>query len=148
MREFLGHVTERVLRASVAKRKQRRYTEQTGNLAESAGAGLGGRLASAPIAASGLHAAVIGRRLPNRRMLWAMKYKKHAAVILAGSFIANTGLEAYCNLQLFTDLPPMSAVAAASASSFSGTMYVPFYSTTTDELIEAPAPQPVRITQS
>jgi hypothetical protein len=74
-----------------------------------------------------------------------MNYKKPAAVILAGVFAVNAFDSRY-GIQVFTDLPPMSAVAVTSASS--STMNVPFYSTTTDELIEAPVPEQIRVTRS
>ena len=53
-------------------------------------------------------------------------------------------------IQLFTDLPPLAAVAA---SSFTGSLNVPVYAapaynTVTDDLIEAPTPEKDKVTQS
>jgi hypothetical protein len=77
-----------------------------------------------------------------------MEYKKPAAVLLAGAFAVNAYDLRY-GLQIFTDLPPMSALAAAvSSASVSGILNVPFYSGITDELIEAPAPEKDRTGQS
>jgi hypothetical protein len=79
-----------------------------------------------------------------------MEYKKPAAVILAGAFVVNAFDPRY-GLQIFIDLPPMSAAVSAASvgSSLSiGYMTVPFYSTTTDELIEAPLSERDKSAQS
>jgi hypothetical protein len=74
-----------------------------------------------------------------------MEFKKPIALTLASAFAANC-ISAGYGVQLFTDLPPMSAIAVGSVST--GTMYMPMYSTVTDEPIEAPVPEKVKVTQS
>jgi hypothetical protein len=67
-----------------------------------------------------------------------MQYGKPVVVVLAGAFAANA-LDARYGVKLFTDLPPMSAISATVSSTVSaGFLNVPFYSTVTDDLIEAP----------
>jgi hypothetical protein len=65
-----------------------------------------------------------------------MEYKKPAAIILAGAFVANA-LDARYGITLFTDLPPISAITVSASSGLAVSWT--FYSTTTDERIEAPA---------
>jgi hypothetical protein len=81
-----------------------------------------------------------------------MEYKKPVTVILAGAFALNA-LDARYGMKLFTDLPPMSAITAASTVSFTGTGFTPIYSrltysTVTDDLIEIPAIEKDRSGQS
>jgi hypothetical protein len=77
-----------------------------------------------------------------------MECRKPIAVVLAGAFAMNS-FDARYGVKLFTDLPPMSAILASASSSISVSgMTLPFYSTTTDELIEAPAPDQDRSGQS
>jgi hypothetical protein len=77
-----------------------------------------------------------------------MEYKKPVALVLVSAFAANA-LDARYGVRLFTDLPPMSAIAASVNSSLSVSgIKLPFYSTTTDELIEAPAPDNNRQVQT
>ena len=76
-----------------------------------------------------------------------MEYKKPAAVLLAGALAVNAYDLRY-GLQIFTDLPPLSAVVATAISLSAGDAIRPFYSATTDELLEAPAPEKDRVGQS
>ena len=76
-----------------------------------------------------------------------MEYKKPVAIILAGAFTVNA-LDARYGVKLFTDLPPMSAITAAVSSSVAGVPNVLFYSTITDDPIEAAAPDLDRSGQS
>jgi hypothetical protein len=83
-----------------------------------------------------------------------MEIKNPLAVTLASAVALNCVGVGY-GVRLFTDLPPIFAIAASSISGASSGLAVhnhwvtlPFYSTTTDELIEAPAPEKDKVTQS
>jgi hypothetical protein len=77
-----------------------------------------------------------------------MEIKKPIAVTLASAFALNC-VGAGHGIQLFTDLPPLAAIAN---SSFTGSAYLPvyarpLYNTVTDDLIEAPVPEKDRTGQ-
>jgi hypothetical protein len=78
-----------------------------------------------------------------------MEIKNPLAVTLASAVALNCVGVGY-GVQLFTDLPPISAIAFSASSNVSVSHWVtlPFYSTTTDDLIEAPAPEKDKVTQS
>jgi hypothetical protein len=80
----------------------------------------------------------------------AMEIKNPLAVTLTIAVAVNCVGVGY-GVQLFTDLPPTSAIAASASSGLSSVSHwvrFPFYSTTTDELIEAPAPEQNKASQS
>jgi len=74
-----------------------------------------------------------------------MENRKPLVVVLAGAFALNAADPRY-SVQLFTDLPPTSAIAVGSVST--GSLYIPMYSTITDEPIAMPALEKNRVEQS
>ena len=88
---------------------------------------------------------MIGRQLPNRRILWAMEIKKPVAATVLLAFVAYTA-DQMRGGALFIDAPPGVVLSAAAASSSAQAVDYIFYNTTTDELIEAPAPETDKVT--
>jgi hypothetical protein len=75
-----------------------------------------------------------------------MDYKQPAVVILAETFVLNA-LDDGSGMKL-TDLPMSAVLSSASSTASVSSATWCFYNTTTDELLEAPAPNPSRCAQT
>jgi len=79
---------------------------------------------------------------------FAMDIQKPVAATVFVAFTAYS-LNACYGGKLFIEAPPGTVLTAVTASSsVSPAVNRMFYNATTDELIEAPAPEPIRVIQS